>query len=81
MFCFGHLGAPRPVGRASDEAGADGVHADVVERAVVVVFVADGPGFEALAKQGSDAFVNGVVLAGVGAVRVMEGVGEVLGAA
>ena len=81
MFDIGHFRAPRPVGRAADEAGADGVHADVIERAVVVLLISDGPGFEALAKQGSDALVDGIVLPGVGAVCAVHGVGEVLGAA
>ena len=81
MFYFGNFRAPRPVGRVSDEAGADGVHPDVIESAVPVVLVADRPGGEALAEEGSDAVVDGVVLAGVRAVRGVQGFGEILGAA
>jgi hypothetical protein len=46
-----------------------------------VILVADRPGGEALAEEGSDPVVDGVVLAGVGAVRRMQRPGEVLDAA
>jgi hypothetical protein len=81
VFYFGNFRAPRPVGRLSDEAGADGVHPDVIESAVPVVLVANRPGGEALAEEGSDAVVDGVVLAGVRAVRRVQGLGEILGVA
>jgi hypothetical protein len=81
VFYFGNFRAPWPVGRLSDEAGADGVHPDVIESAVPVVLVANRPGGEALAEEGSDAAVDGVVLAGVRAVRGVQGTGEILGAA
>ena len=81
VFYLGNFRAPRPVGRLSDEAGADGVHPDVIENAVPVVLVANRPGGEALAEEGSDAVVDGVVLAGVRAVRTVERRGEVLDAA
>jgi hypothetical protein len=78
VFYFGNFRAPRPVGRLSDEAGADGVHPDVIESAAPVVLVANRPGGEALAEEGSDAVVDSVVLAGVRAVRGVQGFGEIL---
>ena len=80
MFDSGHFGAPSPVLGAPDEAGPDRVHADVVERAVPVILVADHPGSKALAEQGSLASVDNVVLAGIGAVQAVERAGEVLSA-
>jgi hypothetical protein len=81
VFDIGHFGAPGPVCGTTDQARLDGVHADVVERAVPVVLVADRPRGEALAEEGADAVVDGVVLAGVRAVRTVERTGEVLDAA
>jgi hypothetical protein len=79
----------------ADEAGADRVHAEVFERVVPVLLVADHPGGEALGEERSGAFgrapsaarasqrwfAGRVVLAGVGAVRVVERFGDVLDAA
>jgi hypothetical protein len=95
VFDFAHFGGPGPVGRAADEAGADRVHADVLERVVPVLLVADHPGGEALGEERPGAFgrapsaarapqrrfAGRVVLAGVGAVRAVERFGDVLDAA
>ena len=78
MFYSGPFEAPRPVGGIVDEPGLDRVHPDVFERVVPVVLVADHPRSEALSEQCSLAPVDKVVLAGVGAMRAVERVGQVL---
>jgi hypothetical protein len=78
MFASGSDGGPRPVVRIDDEAGADRVHPDVLERRVVVVLVVDHPGGEALGEEGSTAAEAGVVLAGVVALEPLDGRREAL---
>jgi hypothetical protein len=72
MFGLVGAAAPGPVLPALDEAGADGVVEDVVDRSLEMILVADDPGREALAEQGSSALVAGVVLAREVAVQPVE---------
>jgi hypothetical protein len=71
---FGSAGsaAPRPILGALDEAGADGVVEDVLDRRLEMILVVDDPGGEALAEQGAPAFVARIVLARVMAVQPVE---------
>jgi hypothetical protein len=78
MFAFGSDGSPRPVIRAGDQAGADRVHPDVLERGLVVVLVVDHPGGEARGEEGSAAAEAGVVLPGVVALEPLDGRREAL---
>jgi hypothetical protein len=69
MFPQESDGAPRPVLRAPDEAGADGIVEDVFEGGGVVVFVVDDPRGEALREEGALAAEAGVVFPGVVALE------------
>ena len=51
MFAFPSDGAPGPVLAPIDQAGADGVVEDVLERVLVVLLVVDDPGGEPLAEE------------------------------
>jgi hypothetical protein len=65
MFAFASDAAPRPVLAAVDQARADGVVEDVLDRVLVVVLVVDDPRGEALAEECALALEAGVVLSGV----------------
>ena len=78
MFAFASDGGPRPVGRVADESGAHGVVDDVLERVLIVLFVVDHPGGEALAEERALAAEAGVVLAGVVALEPLDCRGEVI---
>jgi hypothetical protein len=69
MFSQESDGAPGPVLRAPDEAGADGIVEDVFEGGGVVVFVVDHPRREALREEGALAAEAGVVFPGVVALE------------
>jgi hypothetical protein len=73
--------APRPLGAVADEAGADGVVEDVLDRGFVVLFAVDDPRREALREQRAAASVTGVVLSGVVALVPLGSPREILRAA
>jgi hypothetical protein len=77
MFASGSDGAPRPVLAALDEARADRVVEDVLERVLVVLLVVDDPGREALAEECALAAEASVVLSGVVALEPLDGRREV----
>jgi hypothetical protein len=76
MFGCAGSAAPGPVLGALDEARADGVVEDVLNRGLEVILVVDDPGGEALAEEGAAALVPGVVLACVVAVQPVERRGQ-----
>jgi hypothetical protein len=73
MFARGSDGAPRPVLAALDEARADRVVEDVVERVLVVLLVVDDPGGEPLPEECPLSAEARIVLAGVVALDPLEG--------
>lgn len=72
MFAFASDATPRPVLSALDEARADRVVQDVLDGGLVVVFVVDHPGGEALAEECALAAEASVVLPGVVTLRPLE---------
>jgi hypothetical protein len=76
MFGLAGSPAPGPVLGALDKGGADWVVEDVVDCRLEMILVVDDPGGEALAEQGTSAFVACVVLAGEVAVQPVERRGE-----
>ncbi len=72
MFAFASDGGPGPVGRVADESRAYGVVDDVLERVLVVLFVVDHPGGEALAEERALPAEAGVVLSRVMALEPLD---------
>jgi hypothetical protein len=73
--------APRPLGAVADEAGADRIVEDILDRRFVVLLAVDDPRREALREQGAAASVAGVVLPRVVALVPLGRFREILRAA